>query len=240
MRHRRCDQQTIGMFVRHPVPGRVKTRLAAELGDQRACAIYAAFLSDLVARFGHAGTQRFLCFTPDDGTARLYFEELARDKFELWPQPDGDLGARLQCFFGEHLRTPADRVIVIGSDSPTLPQEYLDRAFDELTRADCVLGPATDGGYYLIGMTDRVWPVFENVSWSEARVLDQTVARVVACGARLALLPVWYDVDTPDDLQVLAGHMRALAACGSTINVEAIRLRLTNVDSGRGSSDWIP
>jgi glycosyltransferase A (GT-A) superfamily protein (DUF2064 family) len=81
-----------------------------------------------------------------------------------------------------------------------------------------------------------VWPVFENVSWSGSRVLDQTVARVVACGARLALLPVWYDVDTPDDLLVLDGHLRALAACGSTINVEATRLCLGRLDTVNESS----
>src|SRR6516225_1191898 len=108
-----ANEQTLGMFVRHPVPGRVKTRLAAEMGDQRACDIYAAFLSDLVARFQSTGTRRFLCFTPDDGDTRRYFEELAGNHFKLWPQPDGDLGNRLQRFFDEQLLAADDRVVVI-------------------------------------------------------------------------------------------------------------------------------
>ena len=216
------------MFVRHPVAGRVKTRLAAELGGPRACAIYAAFLSDLIARFQRTGTRRFLCFTPDDCESRRYFEELAGNNYGLWTQPDGDLGIRMQRFFDEHLNVADDRAVVIGSDSPTLPQEYLDRAFaelgrDELTRADCVVGPATDGGYYLIGMQGRVWPIFSGITWSDHRVLDQTISRLVDTGGQLALLPVWYDVDTPDDLQMLAGHVRALEACGSTINLDATR-----------------
>ena len=211
------------MFVRHPVAGRVKTRLAAELGERRACEIYEAFLSDLVARFRGTGTQRFLCFTPDDGDSRYYFEKMGGADFKLWPQPEGDLGARMQRFFEEHLRAVDDRVVVIGSDSPTLPQDFLDRAFAVLTQADCVIGPATDGGYYLVGMSGRVWPVFSGISWSEPCVLDQTVSWLVECRARLALLPVWYDVDTPDDWRMLAGHILALAACGSTMNLDATR-----------------
>lgn len=222
------NNATLGMFVRHPVAGFVKTRLAADLGEQRACAIYAAFLLDLVARFKNTGTQRFLSFTPDDCDSRRYFKRLAGNDFELWPQPAGDLGTRMQRFFDEHLCAAGDRVVVIGSDSPTLPQEYLDRAFDELARAsraqaECVVGPAADGGYYLIGMTGRVWPVFSGVPWSKSCVLDQTVARLVESGARLALLPVWYDVDTPGDLQMLAGHIRALEASGSPVMVDATR-----------------
>jgi rSAM/selenodomain-associated transferase 1 len=221
------------MFVRHPVPGGVKTRLAKELGEQRACAIYAAFITDLIARFRSSGTQRYLCFTPDDDDSRHYFEKMAGSEFGLWPQPAGDLGTRMERFFNEYLSAADDRVVVIGSDSPTLPQEYLERAFDELghdelaknenTPADCVVGPATDGGYYLIGMRGRVWPVFADMMWSKPGVLDRTVARLAGAGARLALLPVWYDVDTPDDWRMLAGHIRALNACGSTINLEATR-----------------
>ncbi len=167
--------------------------------------------------------ERFLCFTPDDRKSRRYFEELAGNEFQLWPQPDGDLGTRMQRFFDEHLRVADDRVVVIGSDSPTLPREHLERAFDDLSRVDCAVGPATDGGYYLIGMTGRVWPVFSDMAWSNAGVLDQTVSRLVGLGARLALLPVWYDVDTPDDWRMTAGHIRALDACGSPINLEATR-----------------
>jgi hypothetical protein len=220
------SRTVLGVFVKHPVAGHVKTRLAAKLGDERAAEIYAAFIADIVIRFRQTADERSLCFSPDSISSRECFETLAGDKYGLWPQPEGDLGVRMRSFFEQHIDCDDDRVVVIGSDSPTLPGEHIDRAFDELTRADCVLGPATDGGYYLIGMRGRVWSVFSNIEWSGCRVLDQTVNLLAEAGAKLALLPVWYDVDTPADLQILAGHVGALAAAGSPINVGATRRAL--------------
>lgn len=217
---------TLGIFVKYPVAGQVKTRLAAELGDGRAAEIYAAFVADLVARFRQTADTRTLCFSPDAAVARRYFETLAAGEYELWLQPAGDLGIRLQQYFDQHVVAADDRVIVIGSDSPTLPREFVERAFDDLRGADCVLGPATDGGYYLVGMRARVWPLFSNIEWSGRGVLDETVTRVARARAKLALLPAWYDVDTPADLQVLAGHVRALAVAGSAVNLEATRRAL--------------
>jgi hypothetical protein len=211
----------LGIFVKHPLAGRVKTRLAAEVGDERAAEIYAAFVADSVARFRQTADERILCFSPDTVPARRYFETLAAGEYSLWPQPEGDLGDRMQSLFQQHLVPADNRVVVIGSDSPTLPREYVDRAFDGLSGADCVLGPATDGGYYLVGMRRRVWPIFTNIEWSDCRVLEQTVNQVAKAGPKLALLPVWYDVDTPADLKFLVGHLAALAAAGSPINVEA-------------------
>jgi hypothetical protein len=214
---------TLGIFVKHPVAGQVKTRLTGELGDNRAAEIYAAFIADIVDRFRHTADGRVLCFSPDTVPARQYFETLVAGAYGLWPQPEGDLGVRMERFFEQHTVGTDKRVVVLGSDSPTLPREYVEHAFDELAAADCVLGPATDGGYYLIGMRDRVWPVFSNIEWSGCRVLELTVHRLAEAGAKLALLPVWYDVDTPADLTVLTGHLRALAAADSCINLEATR-----------------
>jgi hypothetical protein len=219
-------RMTLGIFVKHPVAGQVKTRLAAELGEERAAEIYAAFIADLVARFSQTADERYLCFTPETAAARQYFERLAAGAFDLWPQPEGDLGVRMQRFVEQHVNAAGNRVVVIGSDSPTLPREYVDRAGDELARVDCVLGPATDGGYYLMGMRDRVWPIFSNIEWSGRRVLEQTVTQIAQSGAKLALLPVWYDVDTPADLKMLAGHVGALAAAGSPVNLDATRRAL--------------
>jgi hypothetical protein len=220
------SRTVLGIFVKHPIAGQVKTRLAAELGGERAAEIYAAFVADIVTRFSETADERTLCFAPDTALAREYFETLASGKYRLCPQPTGDLGVRMHSFIEQHIDCDDDGVVVIGSDSPTLPREHVERAFDELTRADCVLGPATDGGYYLIGMRGRVWPIFSKIEWSGCRVLEQTVKLIAEVGPKLALLPVWYDVDTPADLEVLAGHLGALAAAGSLINVEATRRAL--------------
>jgi rSAM/selenodomain-associated transferase 1 len=211
----------LGIFVRHPVPGMVKTRLAAELGRDRAAEIYSAFMADIVDHCRGVAAERTLCFCPDSAESRRYFEAIAGRDYRLWPQPEVDLGTRMQRFFEDHIQGPGDRAVLIGSDSPTLPRDLADQAFASLAESDCVLGPATDGGIYLIGMRGRAWPVFSGVEWSTSRVLDQTVQFITACGARLALLPPWYDVDTPDDLRLLAGHLRALATGGSPINFSA-------------------
>lgn len=224
---------TLGMFVRQPVPGQVKTRLANEVGTHRACEIYAAFLADLISRFRAGADRRFLCFAPDDASARTHFQTAAGVDYGLWPQPSTDLGSRLKQFFDDQLLGSAERVVVIGSDSPTLPREYVEQAFEMLKSADCVLGPATDGGYYLIGQRHPGWDLFAGVEWSTNCVLDQTIAQIIKRGIRLALLPVCYDVDTADDLQFLQSHVRAMAGAESPINLDATR-RVLGLDTANG------
>jgi uncharacterized protein len=163
-----------------------------------------------------------LCYAPATAEARAYFASIGRTDFELWPQPEVDLGTRMMRFFAEHLTHADDRVVLIGSDSPTLPHEYVEQAFGSLQEAECVVGPAMDGGYYLIGQRGRGRPIFDGIEWSTARVLEQTVARVKDCGARLAVLPPWYDVDTPADWQMLIGHLRALQLAGLPLPESAI------------------
>jgi rSAM/selenodomain-associated transferase 1 len=213
----------LGLFVKHPLPGRVKTRLAESRGEGRAAEVYAAFVADLAARFRSVGDRRLLCYSPDDEAARQYFASVAGGAYELWPQPDADLGTRMRQCFEEHIARADDRIVIIGSDSPTLPREYVERAFDLLREADCVLGPAADGGYYLIGQRGFSRPLFDGIAWSGPDVLNDTVARIAVCGARLALLPVWYDVDSPADWRMLAGHVRALSLAGAAGDLPATR-----------------
>ena len=104
-------------------------------------------------------------------------------------------------------------MVLVGTDSPTLPLVLIEQAFKDLERADVVLGPATDGGYYLVGCR-RLPPIFEGVAWSSSRTLADTVARLCDPGWRLALLPPWYDVDTADDWQMLRGHVAAMRRAG--------------------------
>ncbi|MFQ5733715.1 MAG: TIGR04282 family arsenosugar biosynthesis glycosyltransferase [Planctomycetaceae bacterium] len=206
---------TLGIFAKHPQPGRVKTRLAAGLGDQRAAELYAAFVGDLIDRFGAAADRRILAYAPHEPEAAAYFRGLCGGRFALWPQPSGDLGGRMRAFFADAFEGGAERVVLIGSDSPTLPVRYVQQAFDDLAVADCVLGPATDGGYYLIAMRRIIPAAFNDVEWSGPRVLEQTVQRLRETGDSLRMLPVWYDVDSPADLKFLRAHRKGLAAAGS-------------------------
>jgi uncharacterized protein len=214
----------LGMFLKHPLPGRVKTRLAVEIGESLATKLYAAFVGDMVDRFGEIADRRFLCHAPRNDEAASYFQNIAGNRYELWPQPETSLGERLAGFFDHAFSSEAAsdepaRVVVIGSDSPTLPCEIIEEAFQLLETHDTVLGPATDGGYYLIGQQATNRPIFQDISWSGPLVLDQTVSRIALTDASLALLPLWYDVDSEDDLELLRGHVRALRYSGSSFQL---------------------
>jgi uncharacterized protein len=198
---------SLAIFAKWPRPGAVKTRLGG--AAEWAAAVARAFLLDTLARTAHLG-RRVLVFSP--GEARSEFAGLVGGDVELVPQAGGDLGARLEAFLAGEL-TRSSKLVLIGADSPTLPSEHIERAFAELDRADVVLGPAGDGGYYLLGCR-RLPPIFAGVAWSSNRVLAETIDRLSDPEWRLALLPPWYDVDTPEDWQLLQGHVKALRRAG--------------------------
>ena len=126
----------------------------------------------------------------------------------LEPQAEGDLGDRMQRFFVQRFAAGAERVILIGSDSPTLPGEYLQEAFRLLDEHPVVLGPTDDGGYYLVGLRNLVPPIFQRVTWSSANVWDQTVDHLRDCDTPFAVLPAWYDVDDVHDLRRLHSELQ--------------------------------
>ena len=199
----------LGIFAKVPVPGAVKTRLGAS--PDRAAEIARAFLLDVLDRTHAVAARRVVVFAPAESR-----EEMARlvgAGVELEAQADGDLGRRLERFIGDRLDAGADRVVVIGTDSPTLPPEFVTRALEDLARADLVLGPATDGGYYLVGCRRRL-PIFDGISWSRDTVLGETIDRLDDPRWCLSLLPPWYDVDTPEGWAMMRGHVRAMRRAG--------------------------
>jgi uncharacterized protein len=206
-------KRTLGLFAKQPVPGQVKTRLAEVTSPEWACRVYEAFLLDTLDRLHSFALRRVIAFDPPE--ASTYFEQVAAGRFELTPQHPGDLGARLRGFFDKEFRSGARAVVAVGADSPSLPTALIAQAFAELARADVVLGPATDGGYYLIGCGTQTPALFDGIDWGTEWVLEQTCARIHRSGARLALLAPWYDVDTLADWQTLRGHMAALLAAGT-------------------------
>jgi rSAM/selenodomain-associated transferase 1 len=207
--------RVLGVFAKRPEPGLVKTRLGAATSPEWAARVAAAFLADLLDRLAEVDADRVVAFAPDEHADS--FAALAQDRYDLVPQGPGDLGARLARFFAARFEEGARAVVVVGTDSPTLPVEWIGRALDELSRANVVLGPATDGGYYLLGLSRPLPSLFEGVDWGTERVLRQTVERLG--DATLVLLPPWYDVDGPADWEVLAGHVAALRRAGINPNV---------------------
>lgn len=206
----------LGLFAKQPISGHVKTRLAADIGQQSAAEIYELFVNVLIDRFRQIGQQRFLCHSPNNADAANFFREQTRSDYQIWGQPELPFGERLASFFDHAFSQGAEHVVVIGSDSPTLPATLVEEAFQQLENHDVVLGPATDGGYYLIGQSSATFSdrngaaIFDDINWSESHVLEQTIHQIAGCGATLALLPPWYDVDSFDDLQSLRGHLSAM------------------------------
>jgi rSAM/selenodomain-associated transferase 1 len=203
---------TLGVFAKWPQPGEVKTRLAATTSPQWAASLAQACLLDTLDRLARVPKRRFVIFTP--ATAQSSFASVVAGRFELRPQSSGDLGQRMKTFFADCLQDGTDRAVLVGTDSPNLPTDYVVTALADLERVDVVLGPATDGGYYLIGCARRLPPIFDGIAWSTSRVLDETVTLLREAGMSLALLPPWYDVDTLSDCRMLRGHLAALRAAG--------------------------
>jgi hypothetical protein len=183
----------LGMFAKYWEPGRVKTRLAAAIGDQAASSLYRRFVLTLVQRFADVGQRRVLAYTPAE--RQTEFESLAAEDWQLAAQAGGNLGERMQAYFANAFRSGATRVVLIGSDSPNLPLDYVNDAFQQLDDAPVVLGPADDGGYYLVGAAGSVPPIFAGIQWSSPQVWAQTLNRLRDADCPYGVLPVWYDVD---------------------------------------------
>lgn len=185
---------TLAVFAKSPIPGRVKTRLCPPLEPKNAARLYAAFVRDTVRKARQIVSRPTLFYA--DGEAEL--RELLTDEaaqLSWTPQGEGDLGARLA-------RVPAP-CLIVGTDSPHLPLSVLHQARNALNAHDVVLGPAEDGGYYLIGLTKPCPALFDGIAWSTNQVFAQTQARAQSQGLMTHLLPPWYDIDMVHDLQRL-------------------------------------
>jgi len=190
------------MMARRPEVGRVKTRLCPPLTPEQAVMLYTAFLHDLVELLRRIpAVHPLIAYTPD--TAGDYFAALAPD-IARRPQRGIDLSARLATITTDLFDEGAPAIVIIGSDSPTLPGAYIEEAFAALTNGDdLVLGPADDGGYYLVGLRRPIPTLFTNVVMSTPTVLHDTLAIAEQLGLRTTLLAPWYDVDTFADLERL-------------------------------------
>jgi rSAM/selenodomain-associated transferase 1 len=195
----------LGIFAKFWAPGEVKTRLAASIGPEQGARLHRVFLETLIKRLSLVADRRVLVYSPP--TRRLEFGELAAAGWELQPQADGDLGQRMQVYFQLAFASGATQAVLIGSDSPTLPITLIELAFKRLDETQAVLGPAADGGYYLVGATGAVPPIFDRIAWSRSSVWAETVARLEAARWTFSALPDWYDVDDWDDLQRLRAEL---------------------------------
>lgn len=188
------------IFAKAPVPGHVKTRLESHLSKEECASLHESFITDTVRlSMEVAGADIFLACHPDAG--HPFFQDISADYgVRLTVQKGDDLGERMDNAIKDLLAMGYKKVVIIGSDSPDLPPEYVKVGFERLDSSDMVLGPSMDGGYYLIGGRKGL-PVFSGIPWSSSEVFEMTLERAGKNGITFSVLKEWYDIDTWEDLQ---------------------------------------
>jgi rSAM/selenodomain-associated transferase 1 len=202
------SDRALVVFVKHPAPGAVKTRLAAAIGPA-AAELYRALAEHVLEATTPAGREyeRLVFFDPPE----------AREEMRAWlpgvrllAQSDGDLGARMSDAVGRAFARGASRVAVVGTDAPGLSRDAVVAALESLDAADVVIGPTEDGGYYLVALREPRPELFAGVAWSTPSVAAETRARSAAAGLAVRELPVLRDVDTVEDVRLEWPALRAL------------------------------
>ena len=199
----RQEDRCILLFVRYPTPGEVKTRLSDKLGDAEAVSIYRNFIVDILSTLQRLELPFKIFFHPDSAREKLY--EWLGTRYSYVPQCGQDLGERMKNAFSYAFRNNIRQAVIIGSDSPDLPADLVNRSFAALETYDAVIGPAGDGGYYLIGFSQTGFEpeAFKNVGMGSGSVFEQTCKILKEHQRKAYLLPEWYDVDTLEDLKSL-------------------------------------
>ena len=200
------DHRVILVFVRAPLLGRVKTRLALALDEHVVLGLYRRFILDLLEMLDGLGATVILCHTPAD--AGSVFRQWLPRRYDMMPQEGSHLGLRMAAAFQTVFADGVREAILIGSDSPDLPGRYVRNAFSDLSTADAVIGPSTDGGYYLIGFRNETFcpALFDTVAWGTPAVLDETLAIAREKRLRIKLQPRWPDIDDVADLTEFIGR----------------------------------
>ena len=201
------EKHCIVIFVRYPEKGAVKSRLVPVLDEGLIVSLYESFVSDLLATLESSGHPFRIAFTPEERAEGIFRRFGRHDGFA---QTGADLGERMKDAFQRCFADGFDSVVLIGSDIPDLPPEIFGEAFAALETRGAVIGPAADGGYYLIGFREETFVpgVFEGIAWSTAGVFAATLERLARAGVGVHRLPRRRDVDTPEDLRDLIRRNR--------------------------------
>ncbi|MEM7344083.1 MAG: TIGR04282 family arsenosugar biosynthesis glycosyltransferase [Chloroflexota bacterium] len=199
-------QRALLVIAKRPQAGRTKTRLTPPLSGEQAAQLYECFLKDTldIAR-RVPNITRFVLYAPENEAT--YFEQLAPD-FNYLYQTGSDLGERLDNALTHCLSHGYQQVVVMNSDGPTLPANYLTQAFAQLEQSEAVFGPSEDGGYYLVGLTRPQPRLLREVKMSTPTVLADTLALADEEGVAVSLLQPWYDIDTINDLQRMMDELQ--------------------------------
>lgn len=198
------------IFAKVPQPGRVKTRLTTAYTPEAAAQLYEGMLLDALDQYAALEVTLRLHFPhPTDAVPQRFVDA----RWSLHQQRGDGLGPRMMHAVLDAIAAGHRRVMLIGTDHPTLPSAFIDHGFSLMEAAkQIVIGPSKDGGYYALGMNEAYPQLFAGMQYSHADVFSQTLERAVATSAEVAVLPPWYDVDTPAEVERLKADLEALPA----------------------------
>ena len=197
------------VFVRAPILGKVKTRLAKVLDPRTVLDLYRCFVADVLAILASSGFQIVICFHPRDADQDIV--DWLGDQYPYFPQQGLDLGDRMAKAFEYVFKHGCRQALLLGTDFPDLPRNVIHQAFDGLDHYGAAIGPANDGGYYLIGFERRNFQptVFDKMPWGTDQVYAETVKRFSGLENLPLVLPRWRDIDEYEDLLAFAANKPA-------------------------------
>ena len=225
-------QRSILLFARYPEKGRVKTRLETHLTKDQIIGLYKCFVEDILSTLRKSGYPVTVCCLPSGREAEM--------KAWLGPEPayipqiGNDLGQRMENAFVQTFTaktSPVDQAILLGSDLPDLDPGIVHQAFDSLSSNDMTLGPAVDGGFYLVGFNRHAFSkeIFDGISWGTGQVFKETMKKAKQAGLKIHVLPQWQDIDTFADLELF---LRQATEKGSA-HLLSIQFLHTILDQGQ-------
>lgn len=198
------NKSALAVFFRIPEYGRVKKRLASQIGDDMALMAYQAMLYETLRNVQKLkGTDIYGFYEGSLESARDFPKAVC-----YIPQKGKNLGHRMSNAVNYLLEARYKRIVMIGSDSPDLPLDFIQKAFDMLNLFELVIGPAKDGGYYLIGMSKPINQIFKGITWGRNDVLKKTLSKANQYGIYYYLLPEWYDIDDLANLTIWLKNQR--------------------------------
>ena len=200
MQMKNNDINAVIIFVRYPEKGKVKTRLAKEIGEESALSFYTTCAENTFDECKKIKSENILLYLFYSGVSdNSLITKWAGFDFVSYPQIGSDLGKRINNSFKEVFTNKIDKAVIIGTDIPDINAEIINQSFEILNSADIVIGPSADGGYYLLGMKKPYDFLFDNIQWSTGSVFRETMSSVLIHNLTFFVLPELIDIDTKDD-----------------------------------------
>lgn len=187
-------------FIKYPIKGHVKSRLNPQITPEKTVPIYKKFVEDLFLTLQKTSLTPIICYEPSTPLSK--FQQWLGTDHHYYPQTGQNLGQRMSQAFQHGFQYGFTKLLIIGSDSPDLTNTQINEALTQLNSYQAVIGPSTDGGYYLLGLKSTTYhqDYFQNINWSTPTVFKETLNKLKNHLQKIKILPTWYDIDTYEDL----------------------------------------